>query len=71
MNKTPEPIETVKVPRKQITKLAKSVERYEANMPISLEYVLTFLFPSVWNNMQRSLQDQYTKGYLDGKNDRD
>lgn len=66
MNKKIDEIETVKVPKSRITKLAQAVEHLEDDAPISIEYVLMALFPSVWENMQQSLKNAYTKGYLEG-----
>ena len=66
MSKKIDEIETVKVPKSRITKLAQAVEHLEDDTPISIEYVLMALFPSVWENMQQSLKNAYTKGYLEG-----
>lgn len=66
MSKKIDEIETIKVPKSRITKLAQTVEHLEDNAPISIEYVLMALFPSVWENMQQSLKTAYTKGYLEG-----
>lgn len=66
MNRKIDEIETVKVPKSRITKLAQAVEHLEDDAPISIEYVLMALFPSVWENMQQSLKNAYTKGYLEG-----
>ena len=66
MNRKIDEIETVKVPKSRITKLAQTVEHLEDDAPVSIEYVLMALFPSVWENMQQSLKTAYTKGYLEG-----
>lgn len=66
MSRKIDEIETVKVPKSRITKLAQAVEHLEDDAPISIEYVLMALFPSVWENMQQSLKNAYTKGYLEG-----
>ncbi|MBQ6629827.1 MAG: hypothetical protein IJH65_13560 [Methanobrevibacter sp.] len=66
MSKKIDEIETVKVPKSRITKLAQAVEHLEDDAPVSIEYVLMALFPSVWENMQQSLKNAYTKGYLEG-----
>ena len=34
---------------------------------ISLELILTMCFPTVWSNIQRAMNDNYTQGYLAGK----
>ena len=60
-------IEIIKVPKKRIMSMAKAVEQFSDDTPISFEYVLMALFPSVWTNIQEALKDAYTKGYIQGK----
>lgn len=61
------------VPVSQVRKMAKAVENLKNEDTVTLEFVLTALFPTVWKNIQKYSNDCYTSGYLaglkDGKND--
>ena len=61
------------VPVSQVRKMAKAVENLKDEDTITLEFVLTALFPTVWKNIQKYSNDCYTSGYLaglkDGKNE--
>jgi len=59
-------VETPSCPVSQIRKLYNKTLQLEENSSISLEMVLTICFPSVWENIQRALSDNYTQGYLAG-----
>ena len=55
------------VPAAQIHKLAQKVE--DPLMPVSLQFVLTMLFPTVWKNIEKYANDCYTSGYIQGLKD--
>lgn len=52
--------------KKQINKMLKSLKEIEEDDPISFEYVMTALFPTVFFNIQEKMKEQYTKGYIQG-----
>ena len=39
------------------------------NADVTFEFLLTALFPSVWSSIQEEMRKQYTRGYLQGKED--
>ena len=65
--KTTETMPTV--PVKQLRLLVNKTKDLALNEPISLQLVLTALFPTVWNNIQEYCNDCYTSGYLQGLSD--
>lgn len=68
--KGPKPMEDM--PTIPISRLRRVVEKTSVLPPerrISLEFVLTALFPTVWNNIKKYASDCYTQGYLQGKED--
>lgn len=50
-------------------KVLKKMENLPDKTEITFEFLLTALFPSVWYNIQEEMRNQYTKGYLQGKED--
>ena len=68
---TTEKMPTVTVGR--VRKLAKAIENLTDEDTVTLEFILTALFPTVWKNIQKYSNDCYTSGYLaglkDGKNE--
>lgn len=69
--KTTETMPTV--PARQVRKLAQAIEKLKDEDTVTLQFVLTALFPTVWKNIQKYSNDCYTSGYLaglkDGKNE--
>lgn len=55
----------------QLRKLYDKTKLMSDDAEISLELLLTICFPTVWDNIQRALSDQYTQGYLQGKSEND
>ena len=53
----------------QIEKLYSRVKNLDKDARISLEFCLSFLFPTVWDNIMSYAKDCYTKGYIQGKED--
>lgn len=37
------------------------------DMDVSFEYICASCFPSIWSNIQKTLQDEHMTGYLEGK----
>ena len=46
--------------------MLKSLKEIGEDEPISFEYVMTALFPTVFFNIQEKMKEQYTKGYIQG-----
>lgn len=61
------------VPVGKVRKVAKAIENLKDEDTVTLEFILTALFPTVWKNIQKYSNDCYTSGYLaglrDGKNE--
>lgn len=57
------------VPVSQVRKVAKAVESLKDDDTVTLEFILTALFPTVWKNIQKYSNDCYTSGYLAGLKD--
>ena len=56
------PTITVGKVRKLVDKIAKLTDEDT----VTLEFILTALFPTVWNNISKYSNDCYTSGYLAG-----
>ena len=56
-----------------LEKLAQKVRQVtgEENVEISFEFILASLFPTCWKNIQADLSCQYTKGYIQGRLDKE
>ena len=67
--KTTEKMPTV--PLSQLRKVVTHTSELDDNTEISLEFVLTALFPTVWNNIKKYANDCYTNGYLAGLKDKE
>lgn len=39
------------------------------DVDLDFEVIVGSLYPHIWENMQKALKDQYTKGYIDGLKD--
>ena len=53
----------------QLRKIVKKLNKLDDNADITFEFLLTALFPSVWSSIQEEMRKQYTRGYLQGKED--
>lgn len=67
--KTTEKMPTV--PLSQLRKIISRMSDLDNDTKISLQFILTALFPTVWNNIQKYANDCYTNGYLAGLKDRE
>ena len=56
-----------------LEKLAQKVRQVtgKENVEISFEFILASLFPTCWKNIQADLSGQYTKGYIQGRLDKE
>lgn len=61
-------MEKIYTSKKQIAKLNEIVKKEKVEK-VTFELVMTTLFPSIFNNILKELEAQYTKGYIDGLNE--
>lgn len=56
-----------------LEKLAKKIRSVvgEVDSPVSFEFIIASLFPTSWKNIQSDLNQQYTKGYIQGRIDKE
>ena len=56
-----------------LEKLAESIRKVtgKVNTEISFEFIIASLFPTSWENIQNDLNRQYTKGYIQGRADKE
>ena len=56
-----------------LEKLTKKIRSVVGDMdsPVSFEFIMTSLFPTSWKNIQSDLNQQYTKGYIQGRLDKE
>lgn len=55
-----------------LEKLVSKVKQVtgQQNVEISFEFIIASLFPTSWKNIQADLNQQYTKGYIQGRIDK-
>ena len=53
----------------RIDQMARSLKQLQDNDKVGLEFVLMYLFPTVWTNIQEEMKRQYTLGYMEGQNE--
>lgn len=66
----------VSVPNVRLSDLEKIVSKVkqvmgEENVELSFEFIIASLFPTSWKNIQNDLNQQYTKGYIQGRLDKE
>lgn len=66
----------VSVPNIMLSDLEKIVAKVKEitktdNTEISFEFIIASLFPTSWKNIQADLNRQYTKGYVQGRQDKE
>lgn len=54
------------VPLSKLRRLVKMLRAQDENMPIRFDYLMTALFPTIYQNIQSYVKDAYTSGYLAG-----
>lgn len=54
----------------KLTKKIRSVTGKE-NVEVSFEFIIASLFPTSWKNIQNAMNQQYTKGYIQGRMDKE
>ena len=66
----------VSVPNIMLSDLEKIVAKVKEitkaeDTEISFEFIIATLFPTSWKNIQAELNRQYTKGYIQGQQDKE
>ena len=56
----------ISIPKKQLVKMMRSIEKVDDESPISFEFILVALFPNVWKNIQATIQEAYNIGFKEG-----
>ena len=59
--------EIATTPVGRIKKLAEKLKDYSDEQEVSFELVITYLFPTVWKNVQKYGSDCFIQGYLQAK----
>ena len=68
--------ETYNVPNVYISDLERLAQKIRSvvgaeNAEISFEFIIASLFPISWKNIQEEMNRQYTKGYIQGRLDKE
>lgn len=53
----------------RIDQMALSLKQLQEEDKVGLEFVLMYLFPTVWTNIQEEMKRQYTLGYMEGQSE--
>lgn len=66
----------VTIPNVRLSDLERLVKKShsvvgEEDVEISFEFIIASLFPTSWKNIQAELSRQYTKGYIQGRIDKE
>lgn len=56
-----------------LEKLAKKIRSVtgKENVEINFEFIIASLFPTSWKNIQDTINQQYTRGYIQGRIDKE
>ena len=68
--------ETYSVPNVYISDLERLAQKIRGvvgteDTEISFEFIIASLFPTSWKNIQEEMKRQYTKGYIQGRLDKE
>ena len=68
--------ETYNVPNVYISDLERLAHKIRGvvgaeNTEVSFEFIIASLFPTSWKNIQEEMNRQYTKGYIQGRLDKE
>ena len=63
-------MEHITVKRETLDKVYKAVKKHEMK-EITFEFLVGSCFPDIMNNIKEEMRKQYTKGYIDGQNNKD
>jgi hypothetical protein len=64
----------ISIPNVYVSDLEKIISKVKQttgneNAEISFEFIIASLFPTSWKSIQSDLNRQYTKGYIQGRED--
>lgn len=67
---------TVSIPNVYLSDLERLAQKVhditgQEDTEISFEFIIANLFPTSWTNIQNELKHQYTKGYIQGRIDKE
>lgn len=63
-------LDVVKLSRlKKIIDLLERNNKDKEDFEVAFEYIIASCFPRVWENIQKVLADEHTKGYIEGRED--
>lgn len=54
------------IPFSKLKKIVEQNNHLPDDAPITFEF-MCMLFPTIWDNIQKELNHQYTLGYIEGK----
>ena len=54
---------------KKIIDLLERNNKDKEDFDVAFEYIIASCFPRVWENIQKVLADEHTKGYIEGRED--
>ena len=60
---------SLQIPLSKLRKITSKFDEKPEDMPITFEFLMVSLFPTVWNNVQKYANDCFMQGYLQGKED--
>lgn len=68
--------ETYKVPNVYVSDLERLAQKIRSvvgteNAEVSFEFIIASLFPTSWKNIQEEMNRRYTKGYIQGRLDKE
>ena len=63
-------LDFVKLSRlKKIIALLEKNNQTKEDIDVAFEYIIASCFPRVWENIQKILSEEHTKGYIEGRED--
>ena len=63
-------MEHITVSRETLDKVYRAVKKHKMK-EITFEFLVGSCFPNIMNNIKEEMRKQYTKGYIDGQNNKD
>ena len=63
-------MEHITVKRETLDKVYRVVKKHKMK-EITFEFLVGSCFPDIMNNIKEEMRKQYTKGYIDGQNNKD
>ena len=57
------------IPLRAVRRMCEKFKDMDDSTPLTFEFILTAFFPSVYRNIMDEINKQYTKGYVQGRED--